>query len=334
MASIKEIAELAGVSNATVSRVLNYDNSLSITDDKKKMIFEIAESLNYKPPRQRKLESKVHRPITLGLVHWYGISEELLDVYYLSIRLGIEKECIQQQIEVVKIFREEHEMMGHKLKQVDAIIAVGKFTPDEIDQMRRINEHIVFVDSSPEEILYDSVVIDFRASMRTVLNYLIDTKGYTDIGYIGGRDYIGQEQMALGERREQFFKEYLASQGMLKEENVYVGRFLPESGYELMKKAISDDHLPRAFFIASDTMAIGAMRALHEAGIKIPDEVGIIGFNDIPNAIYLVPPLSTVKVYTEFMGETAVVMAKERILGREIAKKSIIPTQLILRESI
>lgn len=334
MASIKEIAERAGVSNATVSRVLNYDSSLSIADEKKKMIFEIAEALNYKPPRQRKMEKQSNQSITLGLVHWYGIQEELNDVYYLSIRLGIEKSCIQEHIKLLKIFREEYELMEDQLKEVDAILAVGKFTPSEINQMKKINKNIVFVDSSPEELLYDSVVIDFRSAMRKVINFLLDTKNYTDIGYIGGRDYIGKEQTALGERREQFFKEYLAAKGLLKEENIYVGRFLPESGYELMKKAISDDHLPQAFFIASDTMAIGAIRALHEAGIKIPEDIGIVGFNDIPNAMYLVPPLSTVKVYTEFMGETAVVMAKERIMGREISKKSIIPTQLILRESI
>ena len=101
-----------------------------------------------------------------------------------------------------------------------------------------------------------------------------------------------------------------------------------------MKQAISDDHLPRAFFVASDTMAIGAIRAIHEAGLKIPEDIAIVGFNDIPNAMYLVPPLTTVKVYTEFMGETAVVLALERIAGRERSKKCIIPTELILRDSL
>lgn len=334
MASIKEIAEKAGVSNATVSRVLNYDSSLSITDDKRKMIFEIAESMNYKPPRQRKQPNMNKKGMRIGLIHWYGISEELLDVYYLSIRLGIEKECLNQGIELIKVFREEHQALEKKLRQVDGIIAVGKFTDEEIESFQTINEHIVFVDSSPMELRFDSVVIDFRSAMKKVLNYLIDEKNIKDIGYIGGREYVGLEQTPLGERREQFFKEYLKSKNLLKEENVYVGKFLPESGYALMKQAISDDHLPRAFFVASDTMAIGVIRAIHEVGLKIPEDIAIVGFNDIPNAMYLVPPLSTVKVHTEFMGETAVTLVLERINGRELSKKCVIPTELILRESL
>ena len=198
MASIKEIAERAGVSNATVSRVLNYDTSLSITDDKRKMIFEIAESMNYKPPRQRKQGVGAKKGLRIGLIHWYGVSEELLDVYYLSIRLGIEKECLNQGVELIKVFREEHLVLEKKLKQVDAIIAVGKFTSQEIDAFKAVSEHIVFVDSSPMELMFDSVVIDFRAAMKCVLRFLIDHKGIDDIGYIGGREYIGEEQTPLG----------------------------------------------------------------------------------------------------------------------------------------
>jgi LacI family transcriptional regulator len=81
-------------------------------------------------------------------------------------------------------------------------------------------------------------------------------------------------------------------------------------------------------------MAIGALRALHEAHIKVPDQVSIIGFNDIPTSKYTVPPLASVKVHKEFMGETAVELLLERILKkRAIAKKVIIPTELIIRES-
>ncbi len=334
MASIKEIAERAGVSNATVSRVLNYDTSLSISDEKRKTIFEIAESLNYKPPRQRRQTIENRKKVQVGLIHWYGLSEELLDVYYLSIRLGIEKECLNQGIDLIKVFREDHDSIHVKLKTVDAIIAVGKFTQAEIDRFSQVSENLVFVDSSPTEFLYDSVVIDFRAAMKNVLKYLIETKGFRDIGYIGGREYVGKESTPLGERREKFFKEYLKNKNLLNEKHIYIGRFLPESGYELMKQAIMNGPLPRVFFVASDTMAIGAIRAVYEAGLKIPEDIAIVGFNDIPNAMYLVPPLTTVKVHTEFMGETAVVMALEKIGGREIPKKCIIPTKLVIRDSL
>ncbi|WP_442345770.1 substrate-binding domain-containing protein [Geobacillus thermopakistaniensis] len=81
-------------------------------------------------------------------------------------------------------------------------------------------------------------------------------------------------------------------------------------------------------------MAIGALRALHEAGIAVPEEAAIVGFNDIPTAAFLHPPLSTVKVYTEFMGETAVELLIERLTTkRAICKKVVVPTELVIRSS-
>jgi LacI family transcriptional regulator len=122
---------------------------------------------------------------------------------------------------------------------------------------------------------------------------------------------------------------------MLESEHIYIGSFVASSGYELMKKAIEQSQeLPSAFLIASDSMAIGALRALHESGLKVPEDVAIIGFNDIPTSKYTVPPLASVRVHKEFMGETAVHLLLERISKqRTIAKKVIIPTELIIRQS-
>ncbi|MBO1913948.1 LacI family DNA-binding transcriptional regulator, partial [Microvirga sp. 3-52] len=88
MATIKDIAEKAGVSSATVSRVLNYDASLSVADETKKKIFEAAEELSY-----RKRTSKRYINQKIAVIHWYTEKEELNDLYYLSIRLGIEERC-------------------------------------------------------------------------------------------------------------------------------------------------------------------------------------------------------------------------------------------------
>jgi LacI family transcriptional regulator len=101
-----------------------------------------------------------------------------------------------------------------------------------------------------------------------------------------------------------------------------------------MKKAISQNHLPTAFMIASDCMAIGLLKACYEAGIRIPKDLSIFSFNDITQSQYTIPPLSTVKVYKEFMGEEAVNLLIEKSMGqRTISKKVIIPTELVIRES-
>jgi LacI family transcriptional regulator len=84
---------------------------------------------------------------------------------------------------------------------------------------------------------------------------------------------------------------------------------------------------------ASDPMALGAFRALHEAGIKVPEDISIISFDDIDAAAYLQPALSTVKIHSFEMGKTAVKLLQDRIKGRELPMKVILPTELILRES-
>lgn len=331
MATIKDIAKKAGVSPATVSRVLNYDMTLSVSDEKRKLIFEIAESLDYKPPRKRNVVAR--QKFKIGLIHWYSIRQELEDPYYMSIRIGIEKMCYDQSLEIVKVYEPDQSDLSD-LDGVAGIIAIGKFDDADVKRFENISPHIVFVDSSPREHDFDSVVINFEGAIKQALGYLISL-GHKRIGYIGGQEFIGPQKLPLGERRLVLFEEILKNEGLYNSDYVYVGAFVAESGYQLMKKALAE-HLerPTAFFVASDSMAIGALRAVYEAKLTVPKDVAIIGFNDIPTSKYTNPPLSTIKVYKEFMGETAVEMMMERIIkGRTISKKVVVPTVLVKRES-
>lgn len=331
MATITEIAQKTNVSIATVSRVLNYDKSLSITEEKRKLILETAENLDYQTPKRKKMNLK--KPLTIGLIHWYTMHQELEDTYYLSIRLGIERSCYDRHIELVKIFKTNDHYQLDNIKNLDGVIAVGKFSKEDIQLFDKKFPIIVFVDSSPDDIKYDSVVIDFKQAFTKAIDYILSL-GHERIGYIGGREYIGKDQEALGEQREIVFREYMTSKGLFDERNVHIGSFTIESGYELMKKAIDQNHLPSAFMIASDGMAIGLLKACYEAGIRIPKDLSIFSFNDITQSQYTIPPLSTVKVYKEFMGEQAVNLLIEKATHqRSISKKVIIPTELVIRES-
>ncbi len=333
MATIKEIANIARVSPATVSRVLNYDISLSVAESTRKRIFEIAEELNYKTRKQRNKIKKVEKRVKIGLIHWYSQIQELEDPYYLSIRMGIEKECFNKKIEIITIFKNDNDLTANELNDLDGVIAIGKFSNIEVDAFTAYSKNIVFVDFSPNEKMYDSIIIDFRKAVLEVLEYLLSL-GHQEIGYIGGREYIGKDNKAIEDERETTYYEFMKKNDIYNPDNVHVGRFTSEDGYGLMKKAIEKGGLPTAFFIASDSMAIGAIKALHESNISLPNDISIIGFDDIPTSKYLVPPLSTVKIYTEFMGVTAVGLIRERINeGRGISKKVTIPSELIIRES-
>ncbi len=330
MATIKDIADLAGVSASTVSRVLNHDTSLSVTEKTKKKIFEAAEKLDYKTPKQR---NKNDKRLKIGIIHWYSQKEELEDPYYYCIRKGAEDECSKKRIEVTTIFRNDNSHSIGEVNYLDGAIAIGKFSKDDIKEFSRYSSNIVFADSSPDEKMFDSVVIDFEKAIIEVLEHLLNL-GYKRIGFISGKEYVGLERKPIDDLREITYKNYMKKKGLYNSKDIYVGKFIAEDGYKLMKKAIEGGDLPPAFFIGNDTMAIGAIKALYEANIKIPEDVSIISFNDNPTSKYTVPPLSTVKVYTEFMGATAVGLLIERIEdNRQIPKKVVVPTELIIRQS-
>jgi len=333
MATIKDIAQKAGVSLATVSRVLNYDNTLSVTDETKKRIFEVAEELEYKTVKERSVLRNNDKRLKIGIIHWYSEKEELGDPYYLSIRMGIEKECSEKNIDVVKIFKKEEQYGNSAIENFDGIMAIGKFSREDIDNFSKYSSNIVFIDSSPNERKFDSVIIDFKEAMIEVLKYLMQL-GHKEIGYIGGREYIGPNKELIRDKREKTFYDFMRENSLYNPNYVRTGKFTAEDGYKLMKRMLENEEIPTAFFIASDTMATGAIKAIHESSLNVPEDISIVGFNDIATSKYLVPPLTTVKVYTEFMGVTAVGLLLERINeSRDISKKIVIPFELIIRES-
>ncbi|MBN2604295.1 MAG: LacI family DNA-binding transcriptional regulator [Bacilli bacterium] len=331
MATLKEIADKLNVSITTVSRVLNFDTTLSVGDDIRKQIIETASDMNYKTPRNRMRLKSRNKP-NIAVIHWYNSSEEVDDPYYIQIRRGIEQLAAKSNINTLLIYKGDHGYQLEGLSDMQGIICIGKFSNEQIDAFLHISPNIVFVDSSPNEELFDSIVIDFHTAVREILTYLLN-QGYKKIGYIGGIEYIGNN-IRLGERRELVFRDYLFQRGKLDSDFIHVGNFSCESGYNLMKQALEKPKRAEVYFCASDAIAIGALRAIHEAGLKIPEDIGITGFNDNPMSQYTYPPLSSVHVYTEFMGEQALESLVGRIEGRTLPIKKVVPTKIIIRDTL
>jgi LacI family transcriptional regulator len=333
MATIKEIASRTGVSISTVSRVLNHDTSLSVSPETKMRILETAQELEYKTIRERKNITTESIRLTFGIVDWYSEIELLDDPYYLYLMTTIEKECAQANIDLYKIYKVNGKYNASKLFNIDGIIAIGKFSNDEIEDLAVYTKNIVFLDSSPKEKLYDSVIINVRLGVSEALKYLIDL-GHKDIGFIGGT-VIGDHKEITVDNRKQVFIDIMESYNLFNPDFVYIGsRISYNEGYNLINQIIKNDNYPTAFFIANDTMATGALRALHEAKINVPNDISIIGFNDLPTSKYLIPPLSTIRVHMSYMAVTAIELLLERInKERVIAKKVLIPSELVIRKS-
>ncbi|WP_077328406.1 LacI family DNA-binding transcriptional regulator [Virgibacillus siamensis] len=325
MATIKDIAEKAKVSIATVSRVLNSDPTISVGADTKQSIFDAAQQLGYTKHKRKK-----QKQLRIAIVHWYTEQEELNDLYYYSIRLGVEKKLEQNNYAYIRLFQNTD-----KKPDVDGIIAIGKFSARQKRQLEKWSSTVCFVDDVHASPSSDSVVVDFHQATSDILTRLMQ-QGHSKIGMLAGEEMFFGSSEVLEDPRFRSYCSIMKDKGLYNASYCFKGTFTVDSGYVMMEQAIRilGDDLPAAFFCANDSIAVGAMRALNDHDINIPERVRIIGFNDSSVAKYVSPALSTVKVYTEMMGESAVTLLEERILQqRIIAKKVILATQLVERES-
>lgn len=328
MATIKDVAELSGFSITTVSRVLNNDSSLSVSEETREKIYQAADQLNY---RKNTVRPQVKN---IAFLYWLTDKEELEDVYFKTIRLEVERYAKKYNIDL-QVYK-----IGQGIdaipKDIEGFIAVGAFSSKELAYLRKITPHGVFIDASPAPGIYDSVRPDLNYITENAIEYLIN-KGHKDIGFIGGTYHnpdTGLEEMDI---REKGFRNYLHAKNLLNEDYIFVHRgFQVENGYNLMKKAIDKlgDRLPTAFFIAADPIAVGSLQALNECGISIPNRVSVISINNISIAKYVSPPLTTYHIEIKEICKTAIELLLERKLNkRKYVKTVYIGSELVERKS-
>lgn len=325
MATIRDIAKLAGVSPATVSRVLNYDQELSVAQETKQRIFEVAEDLNY---TKHKRANKIGKAV-IRLVQWYDEAEELADLYYLSIRLGIEKKAEELNIQIRREALNELSDI-----QVNGTIALGKFDAEQIRQLKQTDENLLLVDFDGMNMGLNSLVVDFDQSVNLVIDHFI-RQGYQKIGILSGEEKTKHNLQPIEDPRLMAFKHKMKQLNLYRPEFTLTAAFSMETGKTAMAEFLSStEELPNALFASSDALAVGAMQAIQAAGLRIPEDISVIGFNDVSVAKYVSPALSTIKVETEWMGELAV----STILGlakefSPVPRKIMLGTKLIQRES-
>ncbi|MDX0625038.1 LacI family DNA-binding transcriptional regulator [Sinorhizobium medicae] len=334
MVTIKEIASAVGVSSATVSRVLNYDPTLSISTRKRQAIIETAEALNYATPRNRNRAAAqaVGSGLKIALVHFLDPAQELADPYYVGVRLGIESRCQALNSEVVKVFLTGNTPEATILEGASGVVAVGHYYGDELEWLRRHSRHLVFADYAPAGDIEDTVLSDVSQAMIRLLE-AVHAMGYRRIGFIGWIDAFYGPDNIHSERRCRTYIDWMTKAGLFDPELCLVDPMTPDSGYRLAKAMLSKPNPPKILITCNDNMALGAYRAINEMGLRIPDDVAVASFNDIPVAQFLGPPLSTVKIPAELIGETAVDLLVERLSGREVAKKVVFGTEIIWRAS-
>ncbi|WP_125770097.1 LacI family DNA-binding transcriptional regulator [Companilactobacillus furfuricola] len=328
-ATLKDIAEKAGVSTATVSRVLNHDMSLSVTKNTRDTIILIAKQLNYKKTNKKASNNFQRR---LALVQWYSEEKEQDDLYYMMIREGIEQRSQQQKFDVVRIF---HNNIDDIKNYINGIIAVGKFSEKQVKSLTNITNKIVFIDDDQFQAGYDCVLTDFALGVKRVIDFF-NQQHISDIGILYGEEKTTDEKRKIADPRFDAFKQIMTENNTFNPAYCFKGDFTKDSGYDQMKQAIQQlgDRLPHAFFISSDPMAAGALQALQEANIKVPERVSIFSFNNSSLASFVNPELSSVAVSTKMMGGTAVDLLIDQITNKEHTPARIeLDTKLVARRS-
>jgi len=337
MVTIKDIAKQSNVSTATVSRILNNDQTLSVSDETRNRVMEMVKELNYKPLRKKspKVEKeKETDPYNIGIIM---LNDETIDPYFQSIRLGVENMSIQYGMNIVSTMMiGKSPITTETLENLDGLIVIGDVDINDLKTVYGETKPIVAVDYLPTGTDVDAVISDFEEATNQVINYLVEL-GHTEIAYLGGQGLIFgihlNQTTEKDDIRQKTFERVMKGKGLLNPARVLVGEWGPTSGYSLTQELLEQPSLPTAIVVGSDPMALGVLRALHEANVKVPDEISVVSFDDIESAAFMNPRLSTVKIHGNEMGKTAVKLLQDRLEGRKIPLKVTLPAELVIRDS-
>ena len=328
MITIKEIAQQAGFSPSTVSRLLSNDPSLSVSPETKQKILNTALSLGYERKYIKTIIEKI------ALLFWITEIEELEDIYFKDMRLKIEKYANENNMELVTIKKESG--ISKIPKDINGFIAIGSFSEKEISKLLKITKNGVFIDSNPAPDYYDSVQPNTPLITQKAIDYFIKSS-HRNIGFIGGTFHNPNTDLEEKDIREVAFRYYMQKIGYFNEDNIFIEpNFSVDSGYKSAKKAIENlkDKLPTAFFVASDPISIGVLQALNEYNIPVPSRVSVISINNIDVSKYVSPPLSTFNIDINELCKTAINLLSERIIeDRKLQKTIYLNCELVVRKS-
>lgn len=327
--TLEDIAKISGVSRSTVSRVVNHDRKVSPTT--REHVLKIIEEYNFYPNlAARGLASG--RTNILGVIIPAGVPSLFTDPYFPILLQGISTACNKLDYSVMLSLSDvkyEKRLVGRVIQNhlVDGVIVASTLIGDPIQTtLAKSDLPFVIVGRQPNLVAND-IDIDNHQAARQATDFLIE-QGYRRIATI-----TGPLNQTAGVDRYNGYKDALLSAGFKVDANLIAeGNFTEAGGYAGMKKLLPSK--PDAVFAASDITAMGAISCLNEVGLRVPDDVGLIGFDDIPRSSNSIPSLTTVRQPIHGMGEAAANLLIEIIKsGSKELQRITLPTELVVRNS-
>ncbi len=318
MITLKDVAQRAGVSITTVSLVLNSKGNIS--EETRRRVLAAAEELHYHPNAHARHLRK-RRTYTIGV-----FIAALGGLFYEEILDGIHKVILQTDYELIVCPEARSISRILSNRQVDAAIVFDVKVPsDLLVSLAWKNFPIVVFDRYLESDYIFPLLIDNPGGTRQVFQHLY-SQGARKLAFVAG----ATDSFDNFERGQTFVDEAHAH-GL--EVRLHQGDFTEASGYRIAQDIITAGDLPEAVFCANDQMAIGFLNALREGGLRVPQDVALVGFDDIPVARYLQPPLTTVHVSRTDWGARAAAGLIEYLDRGTPLSTERVPARLVVRES-
>jgi len=326
--TIKDIASRAKVSAVTVSRALN--NKPDISADTKRRILQIADQLRYTPNRLAK-SMVTHKTHTVGLVMpnskdpfyadvIHGIGRQLRDQGYSTI-LCISEDNADNELALLRLLKE---------RRVDGML-IYPVQRDRryIQELKNSNVPYVLLNRHTNDLKCDCVMNDNVAGAFEAVNHLIE-KGHKSITYICARPNASSAQERIIGCKKAFRANGLSEINLKIE---YCEETI-EACYLLTKNLLAHDSI-NAIFVWDDRLAVGALRAIHERALRVPEDIALVGYDGIEISAHLFPSLTTVSQPSLQIGETAAQILLDRLAGKEEGnpKHVVLKPHLVVRQT-
>jgi LacI family transcriptional regulator len=327
-ASIKDVAKEAGVSIATVSRVLN-DVDV-VNEETKKKVQDAIKKLGYRPNIVAR-SLKTQRTKTIGILipdissqlypEIVRGTEDVANIYDYNIILCNSDSDLEKEKEYLRVLKE---------KMVDGLLYMSSsLEPEIVELIKELEMPTVLIETTDKEKTFPSISIDNREAAYDAVTYLLN-KGNKKIAYIG----IHKDAVNANAARYFGYEDALKEQGIeIDEKLLHFGEIKAKEGYEGINEILSRTEVD-AIFCTTDELAMGAINALRDKGIKVPEEVDVIGFENIYTAALFYPRLTTVSQPMYDMGSVGMRMLIKIVNKKELEEKNyILPYEIIERDS-
>lgn len=331
--NMKTIAKLAGVSVSTVSKIIH--NYPDVSEETKKNVLKIMEENGYRPNTSSKLTT-IPKSQLIGVVFAGKLNVDFRHPYFIEVINAFKKQIGILGYDVILFSNEKFLSGGEDYLarclhyQVDGcIIIAGDELEPSIGDLDRSDIPCIGVDIELHGRNSAYITTDNKKIASKVIEHFY-LNGYRDIGYLGTDRRSGVMQI-----REEAFREALGSFAMPVREDwfVYSSGFEEEFGYEATKAWIARGSLPKALFAASDLLAFGALRAFREHHIAVPEDIAVIGCDDIEACQYITPTLTTIRQDKERIGRLAAMMLFDLMNKQTQGSAIMVEPELQIRAS-